>query len=86
MAGEGAGIAETEVDVDVAVDIGEDGAARLLEVDRIGALPLRHPAHRHAAQKDAFRVGEQRSRLCMGLDEQPALTLDQRAEKLAVDM
>ena len=51
VAGHRAGVAEREVDVLVAVDVGDAVAARLVEVEREAAAPLGHPRHRHPAEQ-----------------------------------
>ena len=50
VAGHRAGVAEAQVDVLVAVDVGEAGAGRPRDEDRERARPLDHPVHRHAGR------------------------------------
>ena len=45
-----AGVAETEIDVGVAVDVFELDAARLADEQRMRRAPVAHPVHRHAVQ------------------------------------
>jgi hypothetical protein len=54
VAGHRPGVTEAEVDVLVAVDVGEMGAGGGLDEDREAAGPLDHPVHRHAREE---RVG-----------------------------
>jgi hypothetical protein len=66
------GVAEREVDVGVAVDVGDPVAAGVVEVEREAACPLVHPGHRHAAEEvaalreqfAAAGVGLRRSAAC----------------------
>ncbi len=51
VTGHGAGIAEAEVDVGIAVHVGEVGAFGFLHKDRERARPADHPQHRHAAMQ-----------------------------------
>ncbi len=46
-----AGVAEAEIDVGVAVDVGHLGAARRVDVDREAPRPARHPVHRHPGEE-----------------------------------
>ncbi len=69
MAGHRTGVAEAEVDVLVAVDIGEAGAVSLVEEERKGARPAGHPCHRHAAEQVGARVGGHLRRPRVQLDE-----------------
>ena len=49
--GHGRGVAQREVDVDLAVDVLDARAVRGGGVDRMSADPLGHPGHRHAADQ-----------------------------------
>ena len=51
MAGHGAGVAQAEIDVAVAVHIVEVRALGLADEGRESAGPLDHPVHGHAAQQ-----------------------------------
>ena len=54
MAAHRARVAEAEVDVLVAVDVGEAAPARLGDEEREPAGPLGHPVHRDAGQEMPF--------------------------------
>ena len=54
VAGHGAGVAEAEVDVIVAINVGEMGASGGFHEDREGAGPFVHPVHGDAAEKRAL--------------------------------
>jgi hypothetical protein len=56
MTGHRARVAEAQVRVLVPVDVHDPRAARLGQVDREAARPLRHPGHRHPAQQMPLRV------------------------------
>ena len=56
VAGHRAGVAEAEVDVLVAVDVGEARALGLGREDREAAGPAHHPVHRHAAEQRVLRL------------------------------
>lgn len=51
VAGHCPGIAETEIEVSVPVDVGEVRATALLYEDRKATGPLGHPVHRHAFEQ-----------------------------------
>ena len=51
VAGHSAGVAEAKVDVVVAIDVGEVGAAGGLYENGKRASPFVHPVHRHAAKE-----------------------------------
>ena len=85
VAGHRARVAEREVDVLVAVDVGEVGAARLGVEERIAADPLRHPRHRDAEDLGAARLLGELERARRALAEEPALALDQRLQVRALD-
>ncbi len=51
VARHGPGVAQREVDVRVAVDVGDPVARRPVEVEREAAGPLVHPGHRHPAEE-----------------------------------
>jgi hypothetical protein len=55
-------VAQAEVDVLVAVDIGEVGPSSILDEEREGSRPLDHPVHRDAVEKGALGTLEQRLR------------------------
>jgi len=55
-------VAEREVDVLVAVDIGDARAARLGVEERVAADPLGHPGHRNAEDLHAARFLGERAR------------------------
>ena len=60
-------IDQVEVDVTMAVDIGEAGALPRIDENRIMALQPGHPGHGHARRHDAFGTREH------GLGFRPAL-------------
>ena len=78
-------VAEREVDVLVAVDVGDACAVRLGVEERIAADPLRHPGHRHAEDLHAARLLGERARARRALAEERALALDQRLQARALD-
>ncbi len=55
-------VAEAEVDVLVAVDVGEAAPARVGDEEREPAGPLGHPVHRHSGQEVVLRSLCQRAR------------------------
>ena len=83
--GHRARVAEREVDVLVAVDVDDAGAARLGVEERIAADPLRHPRHRHAEDLHLARLLGERARARRALAEERALALDQRLQARAID-
>ena len=53
-----AGIAQAEIDIGVAVGIGEVDALRRLDEERKRRSPVDHPVHRDAAQPMGFDASE----------------------------
>jgi hypothetical protein len=84
VAGHGTGVTETEVDVLVAVDVGEAGAGGPVDVHREAAGGLVHPGHRHAAEK-VTGAGVRGGRARVPVGEGGALPIGQDAEMIAVD-
>ena len=58
VAGHRPGVAEAEVDVLVAVEVRQPGAACAPQVEREAAGPLVHPGHRHPAEQVGGGAGE----------------------------
>ena len=85
VTGHRAGVAEREVDVLVAVDVGDAGAARLRVEERIAADPLRHPRHRNAEDLGSASLLGELERTRRALAEEPALPFDQRLQARALD-
>jgi hypothetical protein len=73
MAEHGAGIAQAEVVVGVAVDIDQRGAVGLAHEQRKGRAPIEHPMHGHAAKPVARRFFRQLLGRRIALREQVAL-------------
>ena len=86
MAGHGPGVAEREVDVGVAVDVGDPAAAGLGEEHREAAGPLGHPGHGHAADQVLGGLGGRRLGRGPGLGERRALGGEPVGELRAVDV
>ena len=84
VTGHRAGVAQREVDVLVAVDVGDPVAVRAVEVEREAAAPLGHPRHRHAAEQVPGGV-EQRPATGVGGGVGGALALDQGVQQGPVD-
>ncbi len=81
----GAGIAEAQVDVAMAVDVEELGAPRLAHERREGARPFRHPVHGHAPEQRLARALKQRSRLRPVSDELLLFSLHQGLQAGALE-
>jgi hypothetical protein len=79
VAGHRPGVAEAEVDVLVAVDVGERGAGRRGREHRMGASPLAHPRHRDAGEQRALRLIEELARAAMGGGETLLLSAEEVA-------
>ena len=69
VAGHRPGVAEAEVDVVEAVDIGEVGTVGRVEEERERARPAGHPRHRHAAEQVGLGLFGKHCRARMGGDE-----------------
>ena len=69
MAGHGAGVTEAEVDVMVAVDVGETRAVGFGDEDRKFAGPFFHPVHGDAAEEGFLGAFVERGGFGMGRDE-----------------
>jgi hypothetical protein len=84
VAGHRRGVAQAEVDVLVAVDVGEPGAAGTVGIDRVAGGVLVHPRHRHPAEQVAG-VGVRRGRPGVAVGEPGLLAFQQHAEVGAVE-
>ena len=84
MAGHRPRVAQTQVDVFVAVDVGEARALCRVEHDRERPGPAAHPRHRHARHERTGRVGVC-ARLGVQVDEALRLGRHEFAEARAVD-
>jgi len=85
VAEHGAGVAEAEVDVLVAVDIEEAGALSALDEQRGGRRPVAHPVHRHAAEQRMSGALGQRQRARVALEEALPLARGQNLYRLFRD-
>ncbi len=85
VAGHRAGVAQAEVDVVVPVHVGQPGTGRRLDEHREPARPPGHPRHRHAGEQRALRVGRERGRARVVLDEASFLVAAQRRQPVTVD-
>jgi hypothetical protein len=86
VAGHRPGVAKAEVDVGVAVDVGEPRARCLGDEDGKSARPLGHPRHRHAGQKRLAPPLEQLPRAGMLRDEALLLGAKERAQPRAIEL
>ena len=84
MPGHRAGIAQAEVDVGVAVHVGEVGARRLGHEHRVRAGPLRHPRHRHAGKERLLPLLKELPGARVLLDEALLLGSQEPAQPLAI--
>ena len=73
VAKHGAGVAQAEVDVLVAVDVIKAGALGALDEQRAGRRPVGHPVHRHAGVQRAARAFGQGDGLRIAFEETGAL-------------
>ena len=85
VAGHRARVAEAQVDVLVAVDVGEVSAGGGLHEDREAARPLDHPVHRHAGQERPRGPLEERQGARMICSELSFLALHQGVEASAIE-
>jgi hypothetical protein len=69
MAEHGAGIAQAEIGIGIAVHIPDPRARSMLGEDRIGRRPVRHPAHRHASGEMPLGVLRELVRFRVALGE-----------------
>src|SRR5450432_1764459 len=85
MAGHGAGVAETQIDVVVAVNVGEVRAVSRLDEDGKRPGPFFHPVHRHTAKQRVLCTMVESGGLRMVADEPIVFTFVQAAELFSVD-
>src|SRR4029450_7876514 len=81
----GAAVAEAEVDVAVAVEVGDLGAVRFGEVDGEATRRLVHPGHRHTAEQAAAGGLERGMAARVGAEEGGALARQEAGEGVPVD-
>ena len=80
------GVAEAEVDVGVAVDVGDLGALRLADVDGEATGPARHPVHRHPREQILGGAFVHLARAGVGGLEALLLPAQQRFDQLRRDI
>ena len=85
VARHGAGVAQAEVEVLVAVDAGKRGPVRFGDDQRKGTRPARHPVHRHAVEKVGLSLLEEVVGDGMALGEQSVFGVEQVVQAVAID-
>jgi hypothetical protein len=79
-----AGVAEREVDVGVAVEVGHARVLRVIEIERETARSQVHPGHRDAAEQVVLGLLVSLFRTRVRVGEGLALAGEQRSETIAV--
>ncbi|ABA52578.1 hypothetical protein BURPS1710b_A1291 [Burkholderia pseudomallei 1710b] len=78
-------VAQAEVGVAMAVDVGEMRAARVIDIERERRRPVAHPVQRHAEQQMLRGFGRARARFRHRPFERVALACEKRAGARQVD-